>query len=180
MGCCSTTQLCHNLMAEWQQHQERSYEDNEVQRTQLYAAIQAAQARLIDPSVLRRENELVSQLSGRSISLREQYGSNSPQPPSNLFGQGSLYRTRSAVRGPITDRRGLGTLAPFVLPGLLRRQSVGVPLEAQLSALQVLSSQSFNDNSPEVLERRTTSRQAAPKHPSGTVCVTLQHQATLP
>ena len=168
-------------MAEWQQPQERSYEDDEIQRTQLYAAIQAAQARLIDPSVLRRENELVSQLSGRSTPLREQYGSNSPQTPNTLFGQGSLYRTRSAVRGPITDRRGLGTLAPFVLPGLLRRQSMGVPLESQLSALQMFSSQSFNNNnSPEVLERRTASLQAAPQRPSGTVWVTVQHNATLP
>ena len=167
-------------MAEWQQRQERSFEDDELQRTQLYAAIQAAQARLIDPSVLRRENELVSQLSGRSIPLREQYGSNTPQSSRTLFGQSSLYRTRSAVRGPITDRRGLGTLAPFVLPGLLRRQSMGVPLESQLSALQMFSSQSFNDNSPEVLERRTTSLQAAPKRPSGTVRVTVQHNATLP
>ena len=168
-------------MAEWQQRQERSYEDDEVQRTQLYAGIQAAQARLIDPSVLRRENELVSQLSGRSTPLREQNGSNSPQTPNTLFGQGSLYRTRSAVRGPITDRRGLGTLAPFVLPGLLRRQSMGVPLESQLSALQMFSSQSFNNNnSPEVLERWTASLRAAPQRPSGTVWVTVQHNATLP
>ena len=167
-------------MTEWQQRQERSYEDDEVQRTQIYAAIQAAQARLIDPSVLRRENELVSQLSGRSIPLREQYGSNAPQSPRTLFGQDSLYRTRSAVRGPITDRRGLGTLAPFVLPGLLRRQSMGVSLESQLSGLQMFSSQSFNDRSPEVLERRTTSLQAAPKPPSGIVCLTVQHNATLP
>ena len=167
-------------MAEWQQRQERSFEDDELQRTQLYAAIQAAQARLIDPSVLRREKELVSQYSGRSISSREQYGSNTPQSPRTLFGQGSLYRTRSAVRGPITDRRGLGALAPFVLPGLLRRQSMGVPLESQLSSLQMFSSQSFNDNSPEVLERRTSSLPAAPKRPSGIVCVTVQHKATLP
>ena len=162
-------------MAEWQQRQERSYEDDEVQRTQVYAAIQAAQARLSDPSVLRRENELVS------TSLREQYGSNSPQTPNTLFGQGSLYRTRSAVRGPITDRRGLGTLAPFVLPGLLRRQSMGVSLESQLSALQMFSSQSFNNNnSSEVLEPRTASLQVAPQRPSGTVCETVQHSATLP
>ena len=167
-------------MAEWQQRQERSHEDDEVQRTQLYAAIQAAQARLIDPSVLRRENELVSQLSGRSTSLQERNGSNSPQTPSTLFGQGSLYRTRSAVRGPITDRRGLGTLAPFVLPGLLRRQSMGVGLDSQLSDLQIFSSQSFIDNSPQALERRATSLQAAPKPPSGVVCVTVQHNETLP
>ena len=167
-------------MAEWQQRQGRSREDDEVQRTQLYAAIQAAQAQLIDSSVLRRENELVSQLSGRSTPLREQYGGNSPQTARTLFGQDSLYRTRSAVRGPITDRRGLGTLAPFVLPGLLRRQSMGVGLESQLSALQMFSSQSFNENSPQVLERRATSLQAAPKGPSGKVCVTVQHNATLP
>lgn len=167
-------------MAEWQQRQGRSREDDEVQRTQLYAAIQAAQAQLVDSSVLRRENELVSQLSGRSTPLREQYGGNSPQTARTLFGQDSLYKTRSAVRGPITDRRGLGTLAPFVLPGLLRRQSMGVGLESQLSALQMFSSQSFNENSPQVLERRATSLQAAPKGPSGKVCVTVQHNATLP
>lgn len=148
----------------------RSAEDDDVQRTQLYAAIQAAQGRLIDPAVLRKENELVSQLSGRSISLRSGYGTPQPQPASDLFGQGSLYRSRSAARGPITDRRGLGTLAPYVLPGLLRRVSMGTPLQSELSALQMFSSQSFNDNAPESLERRTASLQAAAQRPSGTAC----------
>jgi len=57
---------------------------------------------------------------------------------------------------------------------------MGVPLESQLSALQMFSSQSFNNNSPEVLERRATSLQAAPKRPSGIVCVTVQHNVTSP
>ena len=124
---------------------EWTLEDLEVQRTQLYAAIQAAQGRYIDPEALRREAGLATEPSGRSLSLRSRYST--PGPPGSagspgLAGSRSLSRTRSAVRGPITDRRGLGTLAPYVIPGLLRKASM-VPDE-QLSTLNTYTSQSFS------------------------------------
>ena len=109
-----------------------SLEDAEVQRTQLFAAIQAA--RYTPSEILSHEDQLAmgSQLLRRGVSSRSSYASPSPQ----------LGRTRSAVRGPVTDRRGLGTLAPYVLPGMLRRASMGIPFES----LHLFPSQTLSDD----------------------------------
>lgn len=106
-------------------------QDAEIKRTQLYASIQAAQS----PPTLGSSsgaNDAPSVYDFKRF------------PPDTGLGGGNLTRTRSAVRGPITDRRGLGTLTPYVLPGLLRRNSMA--LSSQMSALQMFPSQHFPDS----------------------------------
>ena len=112
---------------------ELSPEDPEIQRTQLYAALKANEQRYI-PS-LQQEVGLVTQPSGRGTSLRTR----------NSTGPWQMTRTNSAIRGHVTDGRGLGSLAPFVLPGILRRASMGSGLDSQMSTMQVFSSQSLSD-----------------------------------
>ena len=106
---------------------------------------------------------------GCSMSLRPRYGTPTPQP--QHVRSRSPSRTRSAVRSPITDRRGLGTLAPYVLPGLLRRASMGLPNEAQL----MFSNQRFTNgmgldlaSQPSASQgQRDQAHEAAGRCPSG-------------
>lgn len=140
-----------------------SLEDAEIQRTQLYAALKAADQRYV-PS-LQQEDGLGAQTSARSISLRSRYSASPSQ----------IARTRSAVRGPVTDGRGLGSLAPFVLPGILKRASMG--FEPQMSTLQVFSSQSLsgNQDSPESSGRGRPRASSAPRQrPPGIHCITAE------
>ena len=150
-------------MADKPPQREWTEEDLEVQRTQLYAAIQAAKGRYIDPELLRREAGLITELSGRSTSLRSRYGIPGPSSPPTLAGSRSLSRTKSAVNGPITDRRGLGTLAPYVIPGLLRKASMQIPDDTELSALRMYSGKSFSIN-----DLQSGAAQAADDRPSTT------------
>lgn len=107
-------------------------EDAEVGRTQLYAGLKAAEDRY-RPS-LQQEDALSQPSAARSISLRLRHSVEKPQ----------MARTRSAVRGPVTDGRGLGSLTPYVLPGILRRASMSTNFESP--TLQVFSSQSLSDD----------------------------------
>lgn len=148
-------------MTELRFPEEFSLEDAEVQRTQQYAALKAADQRYV-PS-LQQEDGLGD--SGRSIWLRSQYST----------GPSQIVRTRSAVRGPVTDGRGLGSLAPFVLPGILRRASMASGLEPQTSTFQVFSSQSLSDNqqSSESSARGRPRASTAPRQrPPGIHCIT--------
>ena len=110
--------------------------------TQLYGATQAAQGRTLQDAAAYGGGPDTSDLPGPS--LRNSMRLMSGFSPGTGWGETSLTRTRSAIRGPITDRRGLGTLAPYVLPGLLRRASMGIL--TQLSQLQMFPSQRFPDD----------------------------------
>lgn len=109
---------------------DTSPEDAEFERTQLYAALKAAEQRYI-PS-LQQEDRFQS--TARSLSLRSRYSVGQPQ----------IARATSVVRGPVTDGRGLGSLAPYVLPGILRRASMSTRLESP--TMQVFSSQNLSDD----------------------------------
>ena len=149
-------------MTELQSQEQISLEDAEIQRTQLYAALKAAEQRYV--ASLQQEDGLGTLTSARSSSLRSRYSA----------GPSQIARTRSAVRGPVTDGRGLGSLAPFVLPGILRRASMASGLEPQMSTLQVFSSQSLfdNQNSPESSERGRPRASTAPRQrPPGVHCI---------
>ena len=149
-------------MTDLRSQEEMSLEDAEMQRTQLYAALKAAEQRYI-PS-LQQEDGPVTQPSARSMSLQSRYS----------MGPSQMARTKSAVRGPVTDGRGLGSLAPFVLPGILKRASMASGLDSQMSTLQVFSSQSLSDNrdSSENSARGRPRASTAPRHrPSGRHCI---------
>lgn len=167
-----------------QPHEGISLEDAEVERTELFAAIQAAQGRYTPSDVLYGEDQPAtgSQLLTRGVSSRSPYASPTASP--------QLGRTRSAIRGPVTDGRGLGTLAPYVLPGMLRRSSMGFPFES----LQVLPGQTLADDLqsssgsgrqqdplPGALEQRERPRAStAPRQrPSGTYLTSLEKRQTL-
>ena len=109
--------------------------DAEVKWAELYAAVQAAQGRTLEEGAM--SGPALRDLPSLQASMRLRSGIS----PDTGWGERSLTRTRSAVRGPVTDRRGLGSLAPYVLPGMLRRQSMA--LSSQMSALQMFPSQRF-------------------------------------
>lgn len=111
--------------------------------TQLRAAIQQAQGQSVEDAYIYGVTQGANGLSSLRTSLQLRPGSNFGPDADNTRADWALTRTRSAVRGPITDNRGLGTLAPYVLPGLLRRASGGIQ---QRSALQIFPSQRFSDN----------------------------------
>ena len=144
-------------MADKPPQREWTEEELEVQRSQMYAAIQAVKGRSIDPDLLRREAGLITELSGRSMSLRSRYGIPDPESPPTLAG------SRSLSNGPITDRRGLGQLAPYVIPGLLRKASMQVPDDTELSALRMYSGKSFSFN-----DLQSGAAQTADERPSTT------------
>lgn len=114
-------------------------EDSEVQRTQFDAASNSAEQR--HTFSRRQGSKLVSQLSGRSLMSRSMFPTQGPQ----------LARLSSSV-GPVTDSRGLGSLAAYVLPGMLRNASMARPFDRQTSALQVFSSQSLSDDTRSLAE----------------------------
>ena len=109
---------------------ERSPEDREVQQSLLVAATRAAQGQ---PLVRALGNAAASGQIARAysrVTSLSQHGVNVSDPYTGTNSLASLVRTRSAVSGPITDHRGLGTLAPYVLPGLLHRASFGLNSQA--------------------------------------------------
>ena len=117
-----------------------SSEDAEVKWTQLYAAIQAAQGKTLEDAAMYGSGAAMRDLPSLQASMRLRSGLS----PDVGWGNSTLTRTRSAVRGPVTDRRGLGSLAPYVLPGMLRRNSMA--LSSQMSALQMFPSQRFPED----------------------------------
>ena len=121
---------------------EGTLEAQELQRIQLFTAIQAAQGRPVEYNSGQGATLDLDGLPNMRDSMRLR--PNVSFARDTVWGSSSLSRTRSAIRGPITDRRGLGTLAPYVLPGLLRRASMG--LDSQMSALQVFSNQQFPED----------------------------------
>ena len=150
-------------MTDLRSQEEASLEDAEIQQTQLYAALKAAEQRYIPTR--QQEDGLVTQPSGRSMSLQSRYS----------MGPSQLARTKSAVRG-LTDGRGLGSLAPFVLPGILRRASLGSGLDSQMSKLQVFSSQSLpdNPNSSDSERGRLRASTAPRQRPQGIHCIKIE------
>ena len=114
---------------------ERSLEDHEVQQSLLVAATRAAQGQ---PVVRTLSNVAASGHNAWSYSrplsshVHDGIVSDTFTATTSIA---SLARTRSAVGGPITDHRGLGTLAPYVLPGLLHRASFGLNSNSQTSAM---------------------------------------------
>ena len=117
-----------------------SSEDAEVERTQLYAAIQAAQGKTLEDAALYGSGSALRGLPSLQASMRLRSGLS----PDGGWGNSTLTRTHSAVRGPVTDGKGLGSLAPYVLPGMLRRNSMA--LSSQMSALQMFPSQRFPED----------------------------------
>lgn len=120
-------------MAEQYEAQQNAQYAKDATWSQLYAAVQTGQ------DLPAGDGVAAAGLSASS-STRLQSGF----PADTGWGESTLRRTASAVRGPITDRRGLGTLAPYVLPGMLRRNSMSIG--AQMSALQMFPSQRFPDD----------------------------------
>ena len=154
-------------MADRQQSHELTEEDVEVQRTQLRHALQQAQSFHLNASSPQYDRDADVRLYTRNTPSRSSFGTFDQDSPLSLREKYSLSRTRSAARGPVTDHRGLGTLAPYVLPGMLKRASMGVPNEDQLSALRMLANEelrSFAADSARQLGR-SASQQADRQSP---------------
>lgn len=117
-------------MADPYSQEDSPHERAELQRPKFQAADKPAEQP--DIRSRRQGSKLFSQLSGRSL-LSGSMRRNSS----------SLARLSSPV-GPVTDSRGLGSLAAYVLPGMLRNASKGISFERQASATQLYSSQSLS------------------------------------
>lgn len=116
----------------------RSQEDNAIERAELQRPkFQTADdpAEQYDIRSRRQGSMLFSQLSGRSMLSGSMHRNSTPQ----------LARLSSVV-GPVTDSRGLGSLAAYVLPGMLRNASTSIPFDRRASATQLFSSQSLYED----------------------------------